>query len=85
MTTPRSRTAEGQPPRLPAVGETLFIGPAASVQFSRPILIRVIAVNDQTSCDGWIYIDGYQITKTGQAIERRTIFVQAAGLVLWRP
>ncbi|AEV85773.1 hypothetical protein ACWT_4751 [Actinoplanes sp. SE50] len=65
---------------LPRPGDILRVGSAASVQFRKPILLRVIQVHDWTTYDGWIWISGYSIDPAGRAIERRTIFVQFDGL-----
>ena len=65
---------------LPRTGDVLVIGPRASVQFSRPFRFRVIRVDLRSSCEGWIWIEGYQLGRDGQATERRNLFVQLAGL-----
>lgn len=61
-------------------GEVVLVGSAASVQFSRPFRFRLIKAQTSTTCDGWAWLDGYQLDGEGQAVERRTIFVQLAGL-----
>ncbi|WP_436522476.1 hypothetical protein [Actinoplanes sp. HUAS TT8] len=68
-------------------GEVLRVGSAASVQFAVPILFRVIRVHDWTTYDGWIWLDGYEINSAGDAVDRRSIFVQVKGLqrVTWGP
>jgi hypothetical protein len=53
---------------------------AASVQFTAPMLFRVIRVHDWPTYDGWVWLDGYELNHTGEAIERRSIFVQVDGL-----
>ncbi len=65
---------------IPRSGDVLTIGREASVQFATPILFRVIRVHDWTTYDGWVWIDGYQLNTAGDAIERRSIFVQIDGL-----
>jgi hypothetical protein len=52
----------------------------ASVQFSQPMLFRVIRVHDWQTYDGWAWLEGYQLNAAGDAIERRSIFVQLKGL-----
>jgi hypothetical protein len=78
----------GRPPRpdagLPKSGDVLHLGRKASVQFNHPILFRVIRVHDWTTYDGWVWLDGYQLNIAGDAVERRTVFVQIAGL-RWIP
>lgn len=53
---------------------------AASVQFSAPLLFRVIRVHDWSTYDGWAWLDGYELNSAGEAIDRRSIFVQVSGL-----
>lgn len=70
---------------MPAVGDVLHVTKDASVQFiTRSILFRVIRVmEDQTrrTFAGWMWLEGYEIDNvTGDAVERRQIFVQVAGL-----
>ncbi len=53
----------------------------ASVQFAAaPLLFRVIRVHDWSTYDGWAWLDGYELNPSGEAIDRRTIFVQIGGL-----
>ncbi len=65
---------------IPRSGDVLRITRAASVQFSTPMLFRVIRVHDWTTYTGWIWLDGYELNSRGDAVERRSIFVQVAGL-----
>jgi hypothetical protein len=53
---------------------------AASVQFAVPMLFRVIRVHDWPTYDGWLWLDGYELNAAGDAVERRSIFVQLSGL-----
>ncbi|GGM30963.1 hypothetical protein GCM10011608_14420 [Micromonospora sonchi] len=64
----------------PRAGDLLQVGRQASVQFSKPILFRVIRVLDRSTYHGWLWLDGYQINDKGDAVARRSIFVQQAGL-----
>jgi hypothetical protein len=61
----------------------VYVGPRASVQFSAQsaITMRVIHVNERPTYHGWCWLDGYQLDANGDAVERREIFVQTAGLV----
>jgi hypothetical protein len=52
----------------------------ASVQFSAPLLFRVIRVHDWSTYDGWAWLDGYELNSAGEAVDRRSIFVQVSGL-----
>ena len=65
---------------LPRSGDVLRVTRAASVQFAAPMLFRVIRVHDWPTYDGWVWLDGYELNSGGDAIERRSIFVQIDGL-----
>jgi hypothetical protein len=65
---------------LPRSGDVLRVTRAASVQFSSPMLFRVIRVLDWPTYDRWVWLDGYELNSVGEAIERRSIFVQVDGL-----
>jgi hypothetical protein len=65
---------------LPRAGDVLRVTKAASVQFIEPMLFRVIRVHDWPTYDGWAWLDGYQLNTAGDAVERRSIFVQLQGL-----
>ncbi|HEY7271258.1 MAG TPA: hypothetical protein VH502_00900 [Actinoplanes sp.] len=65
---------------LPRSGDVIHVTKAASVQFSSPMLFRVIRVHDWPTYDGWIWLDGYELNTSGEAVERRSIFVQVGGL-----
>jgi hypothetical protein len=65
---------------LPRSGDVLRVTRAASVQFAEPMMFRVIRVHDWHTYDGWAWLDGYQLDTSGNAVERRSIFVQLRGL-----
>ncbi|GIF25027.1 hypothetical protein BJ973_007285 [Actinoplanes tereljensis] len=67
---------------LPQPGDVLYVGGAASVQFQgeRSLTFRVIRVDPRITYDGWLWIDGYVLGPSGDAIERRVIFVRREGL-----
>ncbi|MER7168526.1 hypothetical protein ABT336_20970 [Micromonospora sp. NPDC000207] len=66
---------------LPRSGDVLHVTRAASVQFKRrPIKFRVIRVLDWPTYHGWLWLEGYELDATGDAVSRRSIFVQRAGL-----
>ncbi|MDM4721649.1 hypothetical protein QTQ03_19395 [Micromonospora sp. WMMA1363] len=67
---------------LPRSGDVLHVTRAASVQFLRSITFRVIRVLDWPTYDGWLWLDGYELNASGDAVSRRSIFVQRAGLRL---
>ncbi|MFI6226986.1 hypothetical protein ACIBCR_06650 [Micromonospora echinospora] len=61
-------------------GDLLHVTRAASVQFVTPIMFRLIRVLDRPTFDGWLWLDGYQLNDKGDAVARRKLFVQPAGL-----
>ena len=65
---------------LPRSGDVLRVTRAASVQFTTPMLFRVIRVHDWSTYNGWAWLDGYELNSAGDAVERRSIFVQLEGL-----
>jgi hypothetical protein len=64
----------------PRAGDILHVTRDASVQFTTPIFFRVIRVHDWPTYGGWLWLDGYQLNAAGDAVERRSIFVQNGGL-----
>lgn len=64
-------------------GDVYQVGRNASVQFGpRPILFRIIREHDWSTYDGWVWLDGYELDPaSGDAVARRSIFVQRDGLV----
>lgn len=68
--------------RGPRPGDLVYIGLLASVQFGglAAFCFRVIRVHDWSTYDGWCWLDGYQLNASGDAVERRSIFVQMSGL-----
>lgn len=68
---------------LPRAGDTVKVAGPASVQFAaRPLLFRVIRVLDWETYQGWVWLEGYELSEALVAVERRNIFVQPAGLEL---
>lgn len=66
-------------------GDLVHVTRTASVQFAaHPILFRVIRVLDWPAYDRWVWLDGYQVTASGNAVARRTIYVRPAGLLVRR-
>lgn len=65
---------------LPRSGDVLHVTRTASVQFAVPIFFRVIRVHDWPTYHGWVWLDGYELDASGDAVERRSIFVQLDGL-----
>ncbi|MEU7983154.1 hypothetical protein AB0B63_32090 [Micromonospora sp. NPDC049081] len=61
----------------------MLIDHRASVQFAgeRALWLRVTSVDDRPTYDGWMWLTGYSINRTtGEALTRREVFVQIAGL-----
>ena len=87
-----ARTAEAEPDEpiyatvrefrlIPRSGEVIRVTRTASVQFAAtPLLFRVIRVHDWSTYDGWAWLDGYELNAVGEAVDRRSIFVQVGGL-----
>jgi hypothetical protein len=65
---------------IPRSGDVLHITRAASVQFREPFLFRVIRPHDWPTYEGWIWLDGYELAPSGDAVERRSIWVQINGV-----
>ncbi|RQX19137.1 hypothetical protein DDE19_05500 [Micromonospora ureilytica] len=56
---------------------------AASVQFGRPIVVRVIReLPDRRTYDGWLWLDAYELGRKGEAVARRELFVMRGGVRL---
>ncbi|MEU7750256.1 hypothetical protein [Micromonospora sp. NPDC049171] len=64
-------------------GDVILLTTAASVQFLRPITVRVIReLPDRHTYDGWVWIDGYESSAAGDAVARRELFVMRGGVQL---
>lgn len=61
-------------------GDILHVTREASCQCVRPMMFRVIRLHDWSTWEGWVWLDGYKLNAAGDAVERRSIFVQRAGL-----
>ncbi|WP_431936314.1 hypothetical protein [Micromonospora sp. RP3T] len=62
-------------------GDLLRLDRAASVQFCRPITVRVIReITDRQTFDGWTWIEVYELDGRGDAVAKRELFVKPAGL-----
>lgn len=72
---------------VPKPGDVLHVDSDASVQFSgdRALIFRVIKVCDRPTYDGWVWLTGYSLDRAGNAVDRREIFVQRAGLRMITP
>jgi hypothetical protein len=65
---------------VPRSGDVLRVTRSASVQFTEPMMFRVIRVHEWQTNDGWAWLDGYQLDSAGDAVERRSIYVRLHGL-----
>lgn len=67
---------------LPRSGDVVRLGRNASPQFQRePLLMRMVRVLDWTTNDEtWVWLDGYQLDASGDATERRQVYVSIAGI-----
>lgn len=64
-----------------AAGDVIHLTTAASVQFLRPIVVRVIReLPERHTYHGWVWIEGYQLNAAGDAVARRELFVMRAGV-----
>lgn len=62
-------------------GDVVLLTTAASVQFMKPIFVRVIReLPDRYTYDGWLWLDAYELGPKGDAIARRELFVMRAGV-----
>ena len=74
-------------PSTIAPGREYRLGREASVQFScTELRFRVIKVLPREWDDGWRWVVGYALSPaTGEAVERRELFLQESGVKLWVP
>ncbi|WFE41816.1 hypothetical protein [Micromonospora sp. WMMD998] len=62
-------------------GDVVHLTRAASVQFVRPIVVRVIReLTDRHSYHGWEWVEGYEVSPRGTAVAKRELFVMPAGV-----
>ncbi|MDG4799178.1 hypothetical protein [Micromonospora sp. WMMD980] len=62
-------------------GDVVHLTRAASVQFVRPIVVRVIReLTDRHPYHGWAWIEGYELSTRGTAVAKRELFVMPAGV-----
>lgn len=71
----------------PETGSVVLVDADCSVQFTGPraLRVRVMSVDDRTNYPGWVWLTGYVLGPTGQAVDKRQLYVQAAGLKLITP
>ncbi|MFI0792539.1 hypothetical protein ACH4OY_07560 [Micromonospora rubida] len=62
-------------------GDLLHLTRAASPQFVRPIVVRVIReLADRHTYHGWTWVEAYELDARGVAVAKRELFVLRAGL-----
>ncbi|MGC4886357.1 hypothetical protein [Micromonospora sp. NBC_01392] len=68
---------------VPKPGDVLYVNRGASVQFGgdRALIFRVIKISGELVHHDWIWLTGYVLDQAGNALARREIFVQKAGLL----
>ncbi|MEU8019668.1 hypothetical protein AB0B74_27265 [Micromonospora parva] len=72
---------DDKPEKLLKAGDVVCLTTAASVQFLRPIFVRVIReLSERHTYDGWVWIEGYQLNAAGDAVARRELYVRRAGV-----
>jgi hypothetical protein len=70
---------------FPQPGDVVVVSRDASVQFAEPFLFRVTRVYGWPTYDHWCWLGGYVLDRQGEAVARRDLFVQPAGLRRWHP
>ncbi|GLZ60114.1 hypothetical protein [Micromonospora sp. NBRC 107095] len=72
---------DDKPEKLLKAGDVVCLTTAASVQFLRPIFVRVIReLPERHTYDGWVWVEGYQLNAAGDAVARRELYVRRAGV-----
>jgi hypothetical protein len=67
--------------RRPLVtGHVLLLDREASVQFVTPIMVRLVRVLPRETYEGYVWLDVYELNAAGDAVARRELFVQIAGI-----
>ncbi|MGC5289240.1 hypothetical protein [Micromonospora sp. DT231] len=62
-------------------GDVVLLTTAASVQFLRPIFVRVIReLPERHTYDGWVWIEAYELNVAGDAVARRELYVRRGGV-----
>ncbi|MEV1157714.1 hypothetical protein AB0J27_20175 [Micromonospora chokoriensis] len=61
-------------------GDVLRLTETASVQFMRPITVRVIRELEWDTYQGWVWLDVYELDSRGDASARREVYVCREGV-----
>ncbi|WP_410811715.1 hypothetical protein [Micromonospora sp. 067-2] len=67
-------------------GDLLLIGAACSVQFEgdRALRLRLVSVDPRPTYHGWVWLAGYVVNDKGDAVDKREVYVQKAGIEMLR-
>ncbi|WP_330438504.1 hypothetical protein OHB44_25940 [Micromonospora sp. NBC_00821] len=72
---------DDKPEKPLKAGDVIHLTTAASVQFLRPIFVRVIReLPERHTYHGWVWIEGYQLNAAGDAVAHRELYVRRAGV-----
>jgi hypothetical protein len=67
--------------RMPQSGDVIQLGKGCGVPWEYlPTLVRVIRMHDWTTSQGMAWIDVYQLNADGDAVARRSVYVQVSGI-----
>ncbi|GIJ78623.1 hypothetical protein Xph01_30550 [Micromonospora phaseoli] len=65
---------------LPKAGDCRTSDPSRKPPVHQPIMFRAIRVLDWVTYDHWVWLDGYQLDRKGDAVARRSVYVQKEGI-----
>lgn len=60
-------------------GESVRLDRSCSPQLVRPVVVRVIRVLDRPTYPGWVWMEGYELDASGDALRRRQLFIRQDG------
>ncbi|MBQ0904019.1 hypothetical protein KBX63_18770 [Micromonospora sp. U21] len=67
-------------------GDVIRLTRAASPQFVRPLMIRVIReLADRHTYHGWVWVEGYELGRNGMALAKRELFLLREGVRVLTP
>lgn len=74
-------------PVTPAPGTVVRVDGACSPQFGggRALTVRVVSVDTRPTYPGWLWLTGYVLGPTGDAVDKRDLYVLEAGLRTVQP
>ncbi|MEV6524203.1 hypothetical protein AB0M43_19815 [Longispora sp. NPDC051575] len=66
---------------MPTPGDVVRLTKSASPQFGKPLLLRVTKTEGRrSSVYGWAWIEGYVLDNSGNAVTKRSVFVNLNGI-----